>query len=298
MFASRPYQPADLEPLSAFVARCHKLSAVPDAFMQAGDLVWRTLQHAHYQPEREIYIWELGGETAGFVLQKRLGFDFTVAPWLAREGRRELMATMLAHAERQARESSQGGNLVTSASKSDLESALALQAAGYVRDNDDMYALERLLSEEIPAPALSEGFGVRHPEPHELGERVDIHLEVWDPSKFSLESYLNIRSAPVYRPDLDLVGVTPEGQFASYCIVWYDPLNGMGEFEPVGTRKAWQRKGLGKAVLLEGFRRLRKLGAKKAVVYCHENNLAFYQSAGFEEVNQWLGYAKPLEANP
>jgi ribosomal protein S18 acetylase RimI-like enzyme len=123
---------------------------------------------------------------------------------------------------------------------------------------------------------------------------VDIHREVWHPSRFTLESYLNIRSAPVYRPDLDLVTVTPEGRFASYCIVWYDPLNRVGEFEPVGTRKAWERRGLGKAVLLEGFRRLRKLGAKKAVVYCYEDNLAFYQSAGFEEFNQWRGFSKPL----
>jgi len=135
---------------------------------------------------------------------------------------------------------------------------------------------------------------VRHPKPHELGERVEIHQEVWHPSRFSLEAYQNIRSAPVYRPDLDLVAVTPEGRFASYCIIWYDPLNGVGEFEPVGTRKAWERRGLGKAVLTEGFQRLQKLGARKAVVYCFEDNLTFYRSAGFSEVNQWIGFSKPL----
>jgi ribosomal protein S18 acetylase RimI-like enzyme len=208
------------------------------------------------------------------------------------------MATMLAHAEGQARAQGLEGNLVTSVSKRDSRSAEVLQAAGYARDDDDMYSLERSLSEEIPAPELAEGFRVRHPEPHELAERVDLHREVWHPSRFTLESYLNIRSAPVYRPDLDLVTVTPEGRFASYCIVWYDPLNRVGEFEPLGTRKAWERRRLGKAVLEEGFRRLQKLGAKKAVVYCYADNLAFYRSAGFEEVNQWLGYAKPLPEKP
>ncbi len=294
MLTNRPYQPADLGPLCVFLSRCHQLSTVPDNFIYSGDLVWRTLLNAHYQPKREMRIWELGGETAGFVQQKRLYFDFIAAPWLAREGRRELLAAMLAHVERQARENGLEGKLVTSISKSDSESALVLQVAGYVRNDDDMYSLERPLKEEIPPPVLPEGFEVRHPEPHEQGERVDIHLEVWNPSRFTLESYLNLRSAPVYRPDLDLVTVTPEGRFASYCIVWYDPLNQVGEFEPVGTRKAWERKGLGKAVLLEGFRRLQKLGAKKAVVYCYENNLVFYQSAGFKEFNQWLGFSKPL----
>lgn len=294
MFTSRTYQPADLERLCAFLARCHQLSDAPDDFIHPGDLVWRTLQHAHYQPEREMNIWEMGGETAGFVQQKRLSFDFIAAPWLAREGRRELMAAMLAHAERQGRAHGLEGNLLTSISKGDLESALALQAAGYVRNSDDMYALERSLSQEIPPVKLPEGFVVRHPQEGELEQRVDIHREVWHPSRFTLESYLNIRSAPVYRPDLDLVAVTPEGQFASYCIVWYDPINRVGEFEPVGTRKAWERRGLGKAVLLEGFRRLQTLGAEKAVVYCYEDNLPFYASVGFAEANRWLGWAKPL----
>lgn len=291
---ARPYQPADLGPLSVFVARCHQLSATPDAFMHPGDLVWRTLNSAQYRPEREMRIWEEGGQIAGFILQKRLGFDFTAAPWLKPEPRQNLLAAMLAHALQQARERGLEGNLHTSISERDLESAQVLQAAGFVQADDLMYALERPLSEVIPAPALPEGLVVRSPEPHELEERVDVHLEVWHPSRFSLEAYQHIRRAPVYRPDLDLVAATLEGQFVAYCIVWYDPLNGVGEFEPVGTRKAWQRRGLGQAVLTEGFRRLQKLGARKAVVYCYQDNLAFYGSAGFGVFNRWVGYKKPL----
>lgn len=294
MFSSRPYQPSDLQPLCSFVARCHQRSATPDAFMQPGDLVWRVLQHAHYRPDRELRIWEVSGETAGFVLQKRLSFDFAAAPWLPQEGRRELMAAMLAHTERQAGEGGLEGKLLTSAAKNDLESALALQRAGYAQDDDWMYSLERSLDSAVPAPELPQGFLLRSPNSDELGERVELHRAVWNPSRFTLESYQNLRAAPFYRPDLDLVTVTPEGRFASYCIVWYDPLNQVGEFEPVGTRSDWRGKGLGKAVLLEGFRRLQKLGAKKAVVYCYQDNLAFYQSAGFKEFNQWLGFSKNL----
>jgi mycothiol synthase len=291
---TRPYQPADLGPLCIFLSRCHQRSTVADNFIYSGDLVWRTLQHAQYQPEQGMRIWELSGETVGFVQRKKLYFDFIAAPWLAPEPRRELMAAMLAYVEQQSRENSLEGNLTTGISQRDLESTETLQAAGYARNDDDMYSFELSLDSEIPMPALPEGFVVRHPEPHEIEERVDVHLEVWHPSRFTLESYLNIRSAPVYRPDLDLVAATPEGKFASYCIVWYDPINQVGEFEPVGTRKTWQRKGLGKAVLTEGFRRLQKLGAKKAVVYCHPNNLTFYQSAGFVVVNQWIGFQKAL----
>jgi hypothetical protein len=51
---------------------------------------------------------------------------------------------------------------------------------------------------------------------------------------------------------------------------------------------------LGKAVLLEGFRRLKELGAEKALVSFSADNLEYYQSVGFEEVNQWLDFSKGL----
>jgi predicted N-acetyltransferase YhbS len=62
----------------------------------------------------------------------------------------------------------------------------------------------------------------------------------------------------------------------------------------VGTRPAFERKGLGRAVLTEGFRRLKALGAKTACVACEPDTLEFYQSVGFEEINQWLDFSKTI----
>jgi predicted N-acetyltransferase YhbS len=293
-FDSRPYRPADLEPLTAFVIECWRRTPTPSELMCPGDFVWGVLQNASYKPEEGIRIWEQGGAVVGFVLQKRAKFDLYMAPWLSPEERSELLRAMVTHAETHALRLDPTARVSTSAARSNLETIQTLQALGYAQSPFMMYFLERPLDEDIPPPRLPEGFVVRHLEPHEMGERVDIHLEVWHPSRFSMQSYLNIRSAPLYRPDLDLVTVSPEGRFASYCIIWYDPVNRIGEFEPVGTRPTFEGRGLGRAVLTEGFRRLKALGAKTACVACEPDTLEFYQSAGFTEVNQWLDFSKTL----
>ena len=113
----------------------------------------------------------------------------------------------------------------------------------------------------------------------------------------TLEAYRRLRQAPVYLPDLDLVAVTPEGEFASYCICWLDPQNKVGEFEPVGTRAAYRRMGIGKAVMYEGMRRLKALGAETAIVISSGSNAAsrrLYESVGFEIIDSEYLYGKKL----
>jgi mycothiol synthase len=100
---------------------------------------------------------------------------------------------------------------------------------------------------------------------------------------------------PGFRSDLDLVVSTPELAFASFCLVWLS--GGVGYFEPVGTRAAFRRQGLGRAVILEGFRRLGALGAHTAMVYSGTKNREFYESCGFRIVNRFLGYSFKSESN-
>ncbi|HEV2404889.1 MAG TPA: GNAT family N-acetyltransferase, partial [Ktedonobacterales bacterium] len=131
----------------------------------------------------------------------------------------------------------------------------------------------------------------------EWQRRVDTHREVYHPSRVTLEAYRRLRRAPYYRPDLDLVAVSPEGEFAAYCICWYDPATRVGEFEPVGTRAAYRRRGLGKALMFEGQRRLRALGAHTAIVLTNGDNIPaipLYQSAGFRIVDREHLYQRPL----
>lgn len=115
-----------------------------------------------------------------------------------------------------------------------------------------------------------------------------------------MEAYQRLRAAPLYRPDLDLVVVSPEGAFAAYCICWYDPMNRIGEFEPVGVHRDFRRRGFGKIVVQEGLRRLQTLGATLAIVtpgatdsgekFVAAAAHTLYASAGFAVVNTWYAY--------
>jgi ribosomal protein S18 acetylase RimI-like enzyme len=161
--------------------------------------------------------------------------------------------------------------------------------------------MRRELDDDIPTLALPEGWTVRNVGGEEEWQRrVDAHREVYHPSRVTLEAYRRLRRAPYYRPDLDLVAVSPDGEFAAYCICWYDPATHIGEFEPVGTRAAYRRRGLGKALMFEGQRRLRALGARTAIVYTNGDNIPaipLYQSAGFRIVDREYLYQKALSAS-
>ncbi len=78
--------------------------------------------------------------------------------------------------------------------------------------------------------------------------------------------YRNIQTAPLYRRDLDLVALAPDGAIAAFCTVWFDDVTRSAYFEPVATVPAHQRRGLGRALLTEGLRRLKRMGALTASV--------------------------------
>ncbi len=57
-----------------------------------------------------------------------------------------------------------------------------------------------------------------------------------------------------------------DGRGASACTIWFDTVNAVGLFEPVATHPDFQGKGLGKAVMAEGMRRMKAAGMRRAVV--------------------------------
>ena len=79
----------------------------------------------------------------------------------------------------------------------------------------------------------------------------------------------------------------PEGEIASFTTIWWDKSTKTGAFEPVGTVPEHQRKGLAKALMTEGLKRLKQLGAVMAYVSSYGKAAhATYESVGFTEYDR------------
>ena len=100
---------------------------------------------------------------------------------------------------------------------------------------------------------------------------------------------------PGYRPDLDLAVIAPDGTFAAYATVWWEPVNRYIIFEPVGTHPDHRRRGLASAVMAEGLRRTAVLGAETAYVGsgAGKPSNVLYESLGFTEVIDYVRWDAP-----
>lgn len=296
--SSRPYEgDRDLTLLRGFLSAL-TAGGPPQSCWHPGDIVWTVFQNTRFDPYKNIRLWEDGEGLAGFaILEEPDGVIAQVRPAL----RGHLEERMLRWAAERLADPARnpGAEIWTRALDTDQSYVALLDRLGFRRDADHAVKMHRRLEGPIPKAPLSEGWKVRPVGGEdEWDQRVKLHREVWAPSRVTLAAYRRLRITPGYDPHLDLVAAGPDGGFGSYCICWLDPASKFGLFEPVGTHPAHRRKGLGRAVMLEGLRRLRELGAESALVtYTGGNEAAarLYESVGFEVVNREHLYGRKLE---
>jgi ribosomal protein S18 acetylase RimI-like enzyme len=215
-----------------------------------------------------------------------------------------LTAEILAWSEERARETgakdASALALTATALGSDAARIALLERCGYAKIERHGVRMRRSLDVAIPDGRLPRGVRVRHATDDDIAERVDLHRDawsVWGASSVTVEAYRRLRAAPGYDEQLDIVVEAADGRLASYCICWVDTANGIGEFEPVGTRPEFAGQGLGRAVIIEGLHRLRARGMHTALVQTASINdraLALYPSCGFEVIEREHFYQKRI----
>jgi mycothiol synthase len=162
---------------------------------------------------------------------------------------------------------------------------------GYVRSKFKAeYLRRRSLSEPVAGSLPQNGYTIRAlGDEHELPARSWLSWKVFHPDEpdekyQGWEWYKNVQRVPIYRRDLDIVAVAPDGELAAFCTVWFDDVTRTAVFEPVGTHPDHQKRGLGKAVMTEGLRRAQRLGATLAIVSSYGDAAhALYDSMGFTD---------------
>ncbi len=150
------------------------------------------------------------------------------------------------------------------------------------------YTLRSLSLDEIPSRSWASWRAFHPDEPDEAYQGHD-----W---------YWNITKGPMYRRDLDLVAIAGDGSVAAFATTWYDDVTRSGYFEPVGTVPEHQRKGLCTAILYEGMRRLKEVGAVQASVggggLSNPKAEGVYASAFGEDADSYVGWVKYLDGMP
>jgi mycothiol synthase len=189
---------------------------------------------------------------------------------------KELEAEMIAAAEQHLSVTHQGRQKIFLwADSQDSQRQELLIQHGFTRNGWGENQWRRDLQEPIPEVPLAEGYTVRS-----LGDESELPARSWaswrgfhpdEPSERyeGWQWYHHIQRCPLYRRDLDLVAAAGDG-IAALTTFWYDDVTRTVYIEPVATVPEHQRKGLARALITEGLRRVQRLGAVRAFVGGYE----------------------------
>ena len=173
------------------------------------------------------------------------------------------------------------------------------------------FRMVRSLTEPIPDPVFPEGYTLSYVKNNdeELQEWVDCFnesfIDHWNFHPTNLEEARHWNDASVnYKPESDLVAVAPDGKFAAFCYCEVNDEDNRrndrndGWIHLLGTRRGHRNKGLGRAMLYAGFRRLKSLGADTAKLGVDADNptgaLGLYERVGFHTDVTRIIYSKEV----
>jgi ribosomal protein S18 acetylase RimI-like enzyme len=282
---ARPYrEDADLLLLQDLVRRCWPVDA-PAVRFHPGDLSWRRYQHERSDWAERIRIWTRpDGIVEAFAWRDTTG---SMSPLVAPDLRDTPLVDELIdwHVEACA-----GAALPVEIWQIDAGSLVGQRLAdrGFKRFDDHVFeGLHRQLDDVAdlaPSPIPMRGVATG-----DLAARVAVHRSAFHPSRVTETSYAAVMASPLYRPDLDVVAVAPDGSFAAYTRGWLDPVTASVELEPVGAHMDHRGRGFARAACAEVLRRAARGGAREAVVWSvvgNEPAARLYRSLGFRPVSR------------
>lgn len=161
-----------------------------------------------------------------------------------------------------------------------------VQSRGYKKQPGWGHHYRRDLTAPLPASPTPSGYNIRS-----MGDESEQASRSWcswrafhsdEPASNhdgDYSWYTNLQSAPLYRRDLDIVAAADAGGIAAFCTCYYDDYTRSAVTVLVGVAAEHWRRGLGKSVMTEAFRRLQSLGCTRVFSTAHEEPAdALYRS--------------------
>jgi len=261
----------------------------------------------HLKPEEHVRLWhDVEGRLVGYaIFGEDPSFDWQVLPdyeWSGIEAEAMAWAESRLVELRRRDAKHWGGSLVSGARQDNARRRVFLGEHGFRYSGEFAEVnMLRSLDQPIPETALAAGCHVRAvADASDIPQRAAAHREVWQPwtdGDVTDEDYTALTQLPGYNRDLDVIAVAPDGVIAATANGWLDPVNRIGCFGQVGALPAYRRRGMTRAVLLEGLRRMQARGMGRVCISTGVSNvpaIRLYASVGFEVVNQYLDYVRTV----
>jgi mycothiol synthase len=297
---SRPYNDTDLPLLQAVLARWIQ-QAGDCGYCHVGDIPHRIYNGNRGRLPREeiIRIWEAEGEIIGYAIAQAYYnlLDVFVSPgYRGTDWEREMLQWAAATTRRFMNQIDRAEKaMIAGVFEYDTIRAQLLLELGFEPDEQLFNITERSLEGEIAEPVLPEGFIIRVSTLDDYAQLAAVHSSAfgsnWTPELYRDEVMLK----PGYSPEREIVVVAPDGRFAAFTETWLDEVNKIGYFEPVGVHADFQRKGLGRAMMLYALHEMKALGMKTAMVDHETDNPAssgLYHNMGFRTKHKLTDYKK------
>ncbi len=157
-----------------------------------------------------------------------------------------------------------------------------VQRAGFTPDGRKETVMQLELDRTFSA-ALPEGFLIAEPDP--VRDIAALQWLFWqgfdhgnDYEEFLRTEQKESRLRKHADPKLGLAAVSPSGEYAAFCCLWYHKDTDYVYVEPVCTVPEYRGRGIAKALLNEALSRAKERGAKKAYVISDQE---FYRKLGF-----------------
>jgi mycothiol synthase len=159
---------------------------------------------------------------------------------------------------------------------------------------DEELRMGRELDANLPTDQPSADITIRPLDGQaELDGWLALYAEAFGPRENKLVHWRAMREDPDHQPALDLVAVAADGRLAGFC---YCSIAGFeasilphveGRTEPVAVSNAFQRRGIGHALICAGLHALRRHGAHSVILTTEIDNVdahRFYRSLGYREL--------------
>lgn len=151
---------------------------------------------------------------------------------------------------------------------------------------------------EVAQVTLPDGFSIRGATHEDYEQLAEVHNRSFG-SGFTPEIYRDeVMLKPGYDPQRELVVVAPDGRFAAFCVIWFDDVNKVGLFEPVGTHEEFRRMGLASTLMTHAMSLMKARGMEAAEV-CYETenegSKRLYTGLGFEMKHPIIDWNRPFK---